>query len=329
MSLILHFLNVGHGDCTFVEFPSGRLMMIDINNSKSLPEDDIEALAENAGISQYAFKHMATQGSRSWEQYYESLLVDPYEYYSEHFAGQSVFRYIQTHPDMDHMSGLHRFFWQEGVELQNFWDTAHKKELDENSFTKGRFAYVDWAVYNCLRLGVGPEGSNGQSSSHKVIKAERGDTASFWKEDGIQVLSPTAELVSACNEAEDYNDCSYVVKISHAGRHVILPGDAEKASWGSILSHYSKEDLQCDILKASHHGRMSGYHEEAVEAMGPDTVICSVGKKPSTDASSEYARVANRVLSTRYNGSIKVHIWDDGDIWIYNHSGDRIATIAS
>jgi len=34
MPLVLHFLNVGHGDCTFIELPSGRLMMIDINNSK-------------------------------------------------------------------------------------------------------------------------------------------------------------------------------------------------------------------------------------------------------------------------------------------------------
>jgi len=31
MPLVIHFLNVGHGDCTFIELPSGRLMMIDIN----------------------------------------------------------------------------------------------------------------------------------------------------------------------------------------------------------------------------------------------------------------------------------------------------------
>jgi beta-lactamase superfamily II metal-dependent hydrolase len=302
-------------------------MMVDINNSKSLPGSDIEALAEDKGISTYAFRHFASLGTRSWEQHYQSLLVDPYDYYKENFPGRSVFRYVQTHPDMDHMSGLHRFFWQERVDLVNFWDTAHTKELTEDSFDHGKYAYVDWAVYNCLRLGVGPDKPNGDSQEHKVIKAERGDSASYWDEDGISVLSPTPELISACNEREEYNDCSYVLKFDHAGRSVILPGDAEKATWNSILAHYTKEDLLCDVLKASHHGRMSGYHEEAVSTMGPDTVICSVGKKPSTDASDEYARVANRVLSTRYNGSIKVKIWDDGDIWVYDHSGSRIATI--
>lgn len=58
----IHFLNVGHGDCTIVEFPSGRLMMIDINNSKSLPEADEEALAESKGVSLYDFRYRRSQG---------------------------------------------------------------------------------------------------------------------------------------------------------------------------------------------------------------------------------------------------------------------------
>jgi hypothetical protein len=32
--LRVHFLNVGHGDCTIISHPSGRLTMIDINNSQ-------------------------------------------------------------------------------------------------------------------------------------------------------------------------------------------------------------------------------------------------------------------------------------------------------
>src|SRR4051794_20904123 len=60
MSMVLHFLNVGHGDCTIIELPSGRLMMIDINNSKSLPDGDIDALAEHQGMSRSAFKSART-----------------------------------------------------------------------------------------------------------------------------------------------------------------------------------------------------------------------------------------------------------------------------
>ncbi|WP_331452982.1 ComEC/Rec2 family competence protein [Streptomyces sp. SS162] len=303
--------------------------MIDINNTKSLPGEDEKALAEHQGLSTYEFKHSAGASFRSWEQYYKSLLADPYDYYRDNFAGRPIFRYVQTHPDMDHMSGLHRFFWQERVNLINFWDVKHNKELAEDSFEHGKYAYIDWAVYQCLRLGVGPDDSGGDSSRHKVINAQRGDLRSYWSDDGIQILSPTSKLIDECNECGDYNDCSYVLKFTHAGRNVVLPGDAEKSSWEAILASHSKEDLRCDVLKASHHGRMSGYHKEAVECMAPHTVICSVGKKPTTDASVEYSKVASRVLSTRYNGTIKVKIWDDGDIWIYDHTGSRIAVIDS
>src|SRR6478672_5083667 len=87
MVMKIHFLNVGHGDCTFIELPSGRLMMIDINNSKSLPEADIEALAESKGMSKMTFKSIQLiEGKfRSWEEYYKALLVDPADYYNEHF----------------------------------------------------------------------------------------------------------------------------------------------------------------------------------------------------------------------------------------------------
>ena len=75
--LDLRFLNVGHGDCTLVEFPSKRLAMIDINNSKSFPESDVDALAESAGLGVQAFRTLAVREGQSWEDYYSSLLVDP------------------------------------------------------------------------------------------------------------------------------------------------------------------------------------------------------------------------------------------------------------
>jgi competence protein ComEC len=81
-------------------------------------------------------------------------------------------------------------------------------------------------------------------------------------------------------------------------------------------------------LKASHHGRESGYNEDAVVAMDPSVVVCSVGKKPSTDASDEYASYGPSVLSTRYHGTIKVTMWGDGEVWIHNRSGEQIGELS-
>ena len=42
--LRVHFLNVGHGDCTVIEHPSGRLTMMDINTSQEYDNNSFKEL---------------------------------------------------------------------------------------------------------------------------------------------------------------------------------------------------------------------------------------------------------------------------------------------
>jgi beta-lactamase superfamily II metal-dependent hydrolase len=55
----------------------------------------------------------------------------------------SVFRFVCTHPDMDHLDGIKGFFAQ--FNPGNFWDTDNTKELEE--FDDGRFDPDDWEFY--------------------------------------------------------------------------------------------------------------------------------------------------------------------------------------
>lgn len=317
----IHFLNVGHGDCTIIEHPSGNLTMIDINNSSSLPEDDEVALAESHQVSLSEFRHSTF--TKSLEAMYRERLVDPREYYRKHFGERSLFRYVQSHPDMDHMSGLASFFWGEKVELTNFWDVLHSKQLSESEFTGGRFSWEDWLAYGYLREGNGADGS-----THKVLHKAHGDTGDQWTSDGLTLLGPTADLMEYCDRKGDWNNASYVFRLDYAGRRVMLPGDAEKPAWDSIEAHHATGELKCDVLKAAHHGRESGYSKTAVQAIDPEVVICSIGKKPSTDASDEYRSHGAKVLSTRFHGTVKCTIWADGEVWIDDRNGDRQHSLA-
>jgi competence protein ComEC len=321
--LDIRFLNVGHGDCTIIEFPSKRLAMVDINNSKSLPEADVEALAESKGLTVALFERLALREGRSWDDYYRSLLVDPSEYFATHFPGRGIFRYIQTHPDMDHMSGLFRFFWQDEIALENMWDTEHSKELEESDFVNSGYAHEDWLTYQLMRNGHLKD-----ESTHKVLHPLQGAAAHYYVDDGISLLGPTQDLIDYCNgRGDSWNNASFVLRVEYGGRSVILPGDAEKPEWDKIETTVDPAKLKCDILKAAHHGRQSGYSESAVDLMDPSYVICSVGKKPSTDASDEYASHGATVLSTRYHGTIRMQMWYDGEIWIDDHSGQRIGRL--
>jgi beta-lactamase superfamily II metal-dependent hydrolase len=209
---------------------------------------------------------------------------------------------------------LHRFFWQEKVQLENFWDVRHDKVGDDND--------IDWVVYSALQKGIRPD-----QSAHKVLQLTAGAVGQYYTDDDIAVLSPSEEILDYCNHIDSWNNSSYVLRIDYGGRRVILGGDAEKPAWDYMEAHLDHDELRCDVLKAAHHGRDSGYSESAVKLMDPDVVICSVGKKPDTDASDEYMNHGARVLSTRYNGTIKMVMWADGEIWFYNHKGERIEEV--
>lgn len=322
-----HFLNVGHGDCTFVELPSGRLMMVDINNSKSLRDDDIEALARKHNMQPYDFRRIGSyRFNESWEDYYKSLLIDPFDYYQNNFPNTPIFRYVQTHPDMDHMSGLHRFFWEGEVPLYNFWDIDHQKAKEEQDFEGSRHSYLDWLVYLVLRSGMGPKKDTlGNNEKLKVIKNKRHHTGNYWTDDAIEVLSPTTTLLNTSNEKESWNNASYVLRFNHGGRSVMLTGDAGQEAWDSMIGGINSAQLNCDVLKAAHHGRLNGYHEDAVGMMNPSVVVSSVGKKPASDAHDEYRSHGAEVFSTRSRGTLTATLWDDGEIWVQDVSGTKLA----
>ena len=39
--VLIHFLNIGYGDCSIVKLASGRISMIDINNGEELDQKSL------------------------------------------------------------------------------------------------------------------------------------------------------------------------------------------------------------------------------------------------------------------------------------------------
>lgn len=218
---------------------------------------------------------------------------------------------------MDHLSGLYRLVQQEGVTIANFWDITHDKDFTADDFEGTRYDYRDWQTYRQLATG---------SFGNKVLRLHRGDLGQKWVEDDITILSPTQELETTARDKEDYNIASYVLLIRHGHSYVVLGGDADSThAWPDIHQVLSSEEWgKVKLLKASHHGRDSGYYQPVVKDMSPDYTIVSVGKKPETDASRKYAQYS-RVFSTRYHGTIVAYCERDGSILLTDHRGQRIS----
>lgn len=298
--LNIHFLNVGHGDCAIIELPE-RTMMIDINNGQAIDESTKNELMESYSItpSDLIFKSF---NEVLLEKGYNIPLTNPIEYLKS-LEINSVFRFILSHPHMDHMTGLHDLVNIENVEISNFWHSG--VEIDTPDFSKSNYNEDDWNTYIELK--------NSDENPKNLIK-NASNSGEFWTNDGIEILCPTIDLKKLAIDKNRLNLCSYVLLITYKDVKFVLAGDAEKESWDYIVDNFSDKISNVNILKAAHHGRESGFHEEAVKLMNPEYTIVSVGKKPDTDAHNQYKKYTRqKVLSTRYRGNITVTIEDDGN----------------
>lgn len=307
----IHFLNVGHGDCTIIEHDSGRITMIDINNGDDIDETSAKEIASETA-SRYDDMYLAVAEAVGIQRKgilktagYDVQLTNPVEYFKQHFLGREIFRYIQSHPDLDHMRGLNAL-WNEGIVIRNVWDTWHAKVPDFKTDSD----QIDWRRYQRLRNGEWR--TPGDAT---VLRYYRDTKRPYFNQnddftdggDGIYILAPTQETNLEARLSGNHNNLSYVLYLVANGWKIVLGGDAEADVWKSIHEKYG-DNLKCDILKASHHGRDSGYYHPAVKAMSPTYAIVSVGKKPSTDASNKYRNYSENVWSTRWRGNIVMNI---------------------
>lgn len=349
--LRVHFLNVGHGDCTIIEHPSGRLTVIDINNSQDYDEDSLKAFKEERArktkprlgglnalaapalsspfLGSLAIPQTSFEGLGSLLGTYEppkprslSLLgylaqdledrsqagkelTDPVKFLQDNYPGQTVWRFVLTHPDLDHMRGIKNL--HDTVGFINFWDTGHTKAKPDFRSDDDK---TDWEFYQKLRAGNTGDSHRFYTRGDRLF-AFGADEFGLPGGDNIEILSPTPDLVKACNQAEEFNSLSLVLRVNHAGKTILFSGDAEDDAWDMMTAFYG-QSLKSDFLKASHHGRDSGYNLKAVQLMAPAITFVSVGRKPDTDATSKYRQQCGRVASTRYYGNIEIQIDDNG-----------------
>ena len=181
----------------------------------------------------------------------------------------SIFRYIQTHPDMDHMDGIAAMF--KAFSPLNFWDTDNTKELLNSSWGGSSYSKEDWEFYKLLR-DAKPQhdpkrlallsGSKGQFYNVGADGSSGGD--------GLHVLAPTQDLVDAANEADDnYNDCSYVLLYRTGQNRIVLGGDSHDDTWEHILTEHGEDVTNIDLLIAPHHGRKSERSYEFLDTLEP------------------------------------------------------------
>jgi competence protein ComEC len=308
MPLVAHFLNVGRGDCTIIQFPSGRTMMVDIDNlteyDQTTKEEVLREFRSSAPFTSYTLGEQQRYLRKA-----ESTLTNPFAYLDTYIGRyQSIFRCVITHPDMDHMTGL--FELARTRTLENFWHTGpHDFNLADTTtadWSKSPYNQADWEAYKILR---------DSTSNPKGLQLYQGASNHYWAEDGIEIWAPTPELETLAVDRDESNIISMILKISYKGRSIVLGGDAtSEETWPTIWPYIDMSGIT--VLKASHHGRKSGYYQPAVKEMAPWLTITSVGEA-EYDATRSYRQYSEHTVSLRKSGDIRFTINDDGSCTYY------------
>lgn len=277
-----HFINVGKGNSTIIDFPSERLSVIDVDDSRAISASE----------------------RFSMEIQKKAKLTNPIDYIISQFPNREIFRFILTHPDMDHMSGIQELFRKKDV--RNFWDTNNNKHIDPSTWSNSPYNEEDWNFYQQMRQS---------KDSPRVLPLYRGaDSECCWIQDAVEILAPTPQLVTQANESQDHDHLSYVLMVKYAQRKILLGGDATKKVWEDILNdeNYGESYIKSDVFLAPNHGSPDHISKDILDVINPDLTIVSVaeGVEYARELYSKYGIV----LSTKHYGDIWIKIRDTGKI---------------
>lgn len=247
----VHLLNVREGDCTVIEHNSDRITMIDLSCG-NVDEENIKksALTEAAGKPKGNFRMCARP-------------TNPIVYAHDNGI-QSIWRFVLSHPDMDHMDGFSLL--SKHISLTNFWDSGARKE--KPAFEGSPYREEDWNDYVKVRDG---------NTATNVVHVLAGDKFKYANtkgddgggQDGLEIVAPNKALIDKANKSQEFNDSSYVIVYQTAGHKFVFPGDAHDETWEFALNSYPTLLENCSILLAPHHGRKSGRSYEFLDALRP------------------------------------------------------------
>lgn len=302
----LHFLNVKQGDCSIIQHNSGRVTVIDVCNAKPLTQED-QIVERLDGI--LASMEKGANGDFRQREH----PVNPISYLKT-LNVNSVFRFILTHPDMDHMDGIKALF--DEFSPVNFWDTNNNAEKEFGNGLNGGFDEGDWTFYKRLRdrnPQTDPKrlalfsGASGQFFNRN----ENGDSGA----DGLYVLAPTAALVANANACEDYNDCSYVLLYRTAGnQRILFAGDSHDGTWEHIVKNHADDVKNVDLLIAPHHGRDSDRSYDFLDVVNPTLTLFGNAESESLAYGPWASRGLERITNNQA-GCVVVGI--DQDLSVY------------
>lgn len=217
-------------------------------------------------------------------------------------AGVTTFdKIILTHPHADHIGGIEKI-------LKDSKYTV--KEVCDNGIASTNKLYINYM-----------KELKSQKIKHTSLKV--GDVLDFGDGVTFNVLYPTKELVDAVNNGKqktDPNNESVVGRLVYKKFSIMFTGDAEKIVESNIWADNDAKNIQCNILKAGHHGSYTASTENFLKTVNPTYVLISAGEPTDKRGGNTYGHPHKEPLENYLAQGIKSEnifwTWKNGTVVI-------------
>lgn len=309
--LMVHFIDVGQGDCILILFPDGKDMLIDCGNKSSGYdfEETAEYLATYIPDGQLDYL-MLTHGDEDHVEYIDEV-IEAYDVDNIFMPDVKSVPSGTSSSDkyQDQIDALSR----DKLALFNDPDTLSSNVYAE--FFIAALTEPDCNIY----LNVDPD-----ENTNAIVITDDGvqdpaapDTDATYR---LTFYCPTQEYYDESNlgSAEKKNAISPIGILEYNGFRLVLTGDSNEINEPTFVERVGG-NLDCDVLKVGHHGSETSSTEKFLDAIDCEYAVISCNAEGNTfyhPRQTTLDRFVERdmtIYRTDNNGNIVLTVRDESD----------------
>lgn len=255
--LVVHYIDIGQGDCIYIAFPDGTDMLIDCGSQGGSSEyqtsalNCLKALNPDGKIDRI----MATHSDTDHISYLDEVLSE--------FQVGNVYM-----PNIRPKLGKSVEIKKEVVAVDSLDASKLKKFTDNDTIdtdTYAEFFIAALSEPNCnITLNIGKYEIRGQDYTFTFycLSQEEWDSRSLKTKAGY-------------SDATQINAVSPIGILEYAGRRLVFTGDSNESNEKYYCETYPYVD--CDVLKVAHHGSRTSSSKDFLKHVKCEYAVISVG----------------------------------------------------
>lgn len=302
--LMVHFIDVGQGDCILILFPDGKDMLIDCanyNNSSDYRTETLDYIGDYVTDGQLDYL-MLTHCDSDHVYFMDEVL--------EEYRVSNVFmpNVLATHDEVESAN-------IDEAKLDMFTDKDTVETACYADFFVGALTETDCNIY----LNVDPD-----ENTNAIVITDDGvqdpaapDTDATYR---LTFYCPTQEYYDESNlgSAEKKNAISPIGILEYNGFRLVLTGDSNEINEPTFVERVGG-NLDCDVLKVGHHGSETSSTEKFLDAIDCEYAVISCNAEGNTfyhPRQTTLDRFVERdmtIYRTDNNGNIVLTVRDESD----------------